>query len=131
MYGRVPEADASSLHSVEPELAVLRLRARSSTIVLTRSNAHVRGLFSAVRGSLVVQEGGDFVAAYTALGAAEAASGDPRGLANAVIDLLRATCRGLDTGIRDQLAASLLADRLDRGHRQRIARCSTRWHPSM
>jgi len=48
-----------------------------------------------------------------------------------VIDLLRATCRGLDTGIRDQLAASLLADRLDRGHRQRIARCLTRWHPSM
>ena len=92
-----------------------------STVVLTKNNAHVRGLFSAVRGSLVVQEGVDFRVAYAALATAEAAIGDPRALGKAVIDLLSATCRGLDTMICGQLEASLQADRLDRGRPQRVA----------
>ncbi len=40
-------------------------------IVLARSNAHVRGIFSSVRGLLVVQEGVDFAPAYSALSAAD------------------------------------------------------------
>jgi DNA helicase-2/ATP-dependent DNA helicase PcrA len=98
-----------------------RLRAlEGSTIVLTRSNAHVRGLYSAVRGSIVVQEGVDFAEAYSAFAAAEAAVGDPRVLAQAVVDLLAATCRGLDGTVRGQLTASLRPDRLNRGNRRRI-----------
>lgn len=91
-----------------------------STIVLARNNAHVRGLYSAVRGSLVVQEGADFGGAYTALAAAERTVGDSRVLAQAIIDLLSSTCRGLNATFLGQLAASLLPDRLDRGNRRRI-----------
>jgi hypothetical protein len=88
---------------------------------LARNNAHVRGLHSAVRGSLVVQEGVDFSGAYTALAAAEARAGDPRAMAHAIVDLLQSTCRGLDAAVCDQLDRSLLAGRLDRGNRRRIA----------
>jgi DNA helicase-2/ATP-dependent DNA helicase PcrA len=91
-----------------------------SAVVLTRYNAHVRGLFSAVRGSLVVQEGVDFSAAYAALSSAEAAVGDPRRLAEAATELLVTTCRGVDASVRSQLSSSLLSDRCDRGKRRRV-----------
>lgn len=99
-----------------------RLRELEGSIaVLTRSNAHVRGLYSAVRGSLVVQEGVDFGDAQAALAAAEAAIGDPAALAIAAVGLLESTCRGLNADVRSQLRASLLPNRLDRGNRRRIA----------
>lgn len=92
-----------------------------STVVLARNKAHVRGLLSAARTSLVVQEGGDFTGAYAALAAAEASVGDPRALANAAIELVSSTCRGVTAAFRGQLAASLLPDRLERGARRSIA----------
>jgi hypothetical protein len=98
----------------------LREHEAGSTVVLARNNAHVRGLFSAVRGSLVVHEGVDFTAAYAALGAAETHLGDPMAMARAIVDLLQRTCRGLTAQLRAQLDASLLRDRVDRGNRRRI-----------
>lgn len=114
----------SSDRVVPAIISVLGDRLRSlngSAVVLTRSNAHVRGLFSAVRGALVVQEGVDFADAYGALATAEAAIGDPRALGLAVVDLLSVTCRGLDATVRGQLEASLQRDQLSRGRRARIA----------
>jgi UvrD-like helicase C-terminal domain/UvrD/REP helicase N-terminal domain len=92
-----------------------------STVVLARNNAHVRGLSSAVRGSLVVHEGVDFSAASAALAQAEAAVGDPAAMACVIVDLLHETGRGLTTALRRQLDASLRPDSLDRGNRRVIA----------
>jgi len=118
----VPNPNSDRVPAAIMDPLRIRLRdLRGSVAVLGRNNAHVRGLFSAVRGSLVVQEGVDFHLADEALAVAEGSVGNPQGLSRSVIDLLGATCRGLDAGIRRQLKTSLQADRLDRGHRQRIA----------
>jgi hypothetical protein len=107
--------------AIIPALAQRLRELEGPTVVLARNNAHVRGLYSAVRGSLVVQEGVDFSGAYAALAAAEAAVGDPAALAQAAVDLLLTTCRGFTATFRTQLAASVLPDRLDRGNRRLMA----------
>jgi DNA helicase-2/ATP-dependent DNA helicase PcrA len=91
-----------------------------SVAVLTRYNAHVRGLNSSLRGSVVIQEGAEFRPAYTALGRAEDSLGDRQAMALALIDLLAETCTGLTKDHMRQLDDSLLPDSIDRGRRQRI-----------
>lgn len=91
-----------------------------SLVILTRYNAHARGLNSALRGTVVIQEGADFEPAYRALNEAEAVVGQPREMALALVDLLRATCTGLNRRLTDQITRSLHADRIDRGRRERI-----------
>jgi DNA helicase-2/ATP-dependent DNA helicase PcrA len=111
---RVPQALIKILHRRLRELD-------GSVAVLTRNSAHGRGLLSAARGALVINEGVEFGLAPNALASAEAAKGDPHQLANLVINLLSETCRGFDANVRNQLSKSLLCDRVDRGRRSVIA----------
>lgn len=101
-------------------LSEIAKNATGSLAILTRYNAHVRALKSAVRHALVVQEGSDFTAAYTALERAEASLGKPKAMALTLIDLLAATCTGFNKQLVAQIDASLTANSIEYGRRKRI-----------
>ena len=94
--------------------------AEGSLAVLTRYNEHARGLNSALRGLVVIQEGGEFAPAYDALDRAEASLGKPRDMALALLGLLAQTCTGLTQEICAQFSRSLLPDKIESGRRERI-----------
>jgi superfamily I DNA/RNA helicase len=98
-----------------------RLGRTGTVVVLSRNNAHLRGLLSVARQHLVVQEGADVELAHQFLAQAEAAADDPKALAATVVDLLAATSTGLIAQLKAQLGASLLPERIDRGRRATIA----------
>ncbi len=103
-----------------PVLHRIAGRVGGSLAVLTRYNEHARGLNSALRGRVVIQEGVEFEAAYEALDRAEASLGKPREMSFALVDLLGKTCTGLTDALKHQLSRSLLPDRIERGRRERI-----------
>jgi AAA domain len=117
----VPNVNSDRVtREIIPVLGESLRRVDGSAVVLARSNAHVRGLSSAVRGSLVVHEGVDFSAAFSALTQVEAVVGEPSAMAHVIVGLLHDCGRGLTAAIRAQLVASLTHERLERGRRRAV-----------
>lgn len=124
---RVPDLrDIPNPHSTRVQPVLLRLlpgvvrNLAGSYAVLTRYNAHVRGLNSALRGRVIIQEGTEFRHAYAALDTAQEFLGHPQQMALVLVSLLRETCTGLTEQVIEQISVSLLSDRIDRGRRERI-----------
>ncbi|MDP3063545.1 MAG: UvrD-helicase domain-containing protein [Chloroflexota bacterium] len=87
------------------------LAAATGTIaVLARTNAHVLGLRRTVRRRLAIDEGADLPDAYRFVSHARECAGKPKDLALLVVDILSATCAGMDRAKKLQITKRLHDD---------------------